>query len=154
MSDKYTINLPIFDECLSSSGRYEVNTSSPKETKEALEKFARYFKYEFNFDDVQYHAENHDKNCIGFLFTESAFDMATDDNPQTPTRCVGGCCFRKEEFKGSIKWVLYWVWFHPYFRNKGILSSHWSPFTEQFGDFIVWPPLSPAMESFIDKQKI
>lgn len=152
MTDKYTISLPTFDECLSANGRYEVNEFSPMKLKDALERFARYFKAEFRYDNVQYKAEEHNNGCIGFLFTESAMDIVTDDHAGMPTRCSGGCCFRKEKFADGDKWVLYWIWLHPYFRNKEILSKHWGYFQEQYGDFMVWPPISRAMQSFIDKQ--
>lgn len=154
MNDKYTISLPTFDECLSANGRYEVRTSSPIDTRNALERFARYFKAEFHYDNVQYFADEHNNDCIGFLFTESALDIVTYEHEQMPTRCSGGCCFRKEKWEDGYKWVLYWVWLHPFFRNKGVLSKHWKYFQEHFGDFIVWPPISKTMQSFIDKEKI
>ncbi len=151
MSDKYTISLPTFDECLSVNGRHEVKASSPHEVRKVLEQFARYFKAEFHYDDVQYYADEHDERCIGFLFTESALDIVTDEHTQMPTRCSGGCCFRKEKFTDGDKWVLYWVWLHPFFRHRRILSRHWKKFREQFGDFIVEPPVSSAMQSFLKK---
>jgi len=131
-----------------------VRTSSPIDTRNALERFARYFKAEFHYDNVQYFADEHNNDCIGFLFTESALDIVTYEHEQMPTRCSGGCCFRKEKWEDGYKWVLYWVWLHPFFRNKGVLSKHWKYFQEHFGDFIVWPPISKTMQSFIDKEKI
>jgi hypothetical protein len=152
VTDKYTISLPIFDYCLSANGRHEVNQTSALEIREALEKFARYFKAEFRYDHVQYHADEHDKNCIGFLFTESALDVCSDEHIEMPTRCSGGVCFRKVIFSDGEKWILYWVWLHPFFRDLGILSRHWQYFRTQFNDFIVEPPLSSAMQSFLEKQ--
>lgn len=125
MNDKYTISLPTFDECLSPNGRHEVKSSSSLEIKKALEQFARYFKAEFRYDDVQYYADEHNQECVGFLFTESAMDICTEEHSQMPTRCTGGCCFRRVKFEDGEKWVLYWVWLHPFLRKKGILSKHW-----------------------------
>lgn len=154
MSDRFTISLPTFDECLSANGRHEVKDNSPLEIRTALEQFARYFKAEFHYDDVQYYADEHDEDCIGFLFTESALDIVTNEHTQMPTRCSGGCCFRKVRFKDGDRWVLYWVWLHPFFRNRGILTRHWRRFREQFGDVIVEMPISSSMQSFLDKQNI
>lgn len=152
MGDKYTITLPTFDICLSSNGRHEVSVTSPFEIRKALEQFARYFKLEFHYDDIQYYADEHDEECIGFLFTESALDIITEDHKQMPTRCSGGCCFRREQFEDGCKWVLFWVWIHPFFRNRGILTKHWKKFLEQFGEFIIEQPLSDAMRSFLEKK--
>ena len=152
VTDKYTISLPVFNYCLSTNGRHEVNENSAFEIRKALEKFAQYFKAEFRYDQVQYYADEHDENCIGFLFTESALDVCTDEHTQMPTRCSGGVCFRRVKFDKGEKWILNWVWLHPFFRNRGILSKHWQQFRTQFNDFIVERPLSSAMQSFLDKK--
>lgn len=151
MTDKYTISLPVFNYCLSANGRHEVNKNSDFEIRSALEKFARYFKAEFRYDNLQYSADEHDEDCICFLFTESAMDVCTEKHTQMPTRCFGGVCFRKTQSDNGEKWILYWVWLHPFFRNRGILSKHWKHFRTQFCDFIVEPPLSSAMQSFLGK---
>jgi hypothetical protein len=44
-----------------------------------------------------------------------------------------------------------WIWLHPYYRRKGILSESWPMFVDRFGDFQVELPLSEAMESFMEK---
>jgi hypothetical protein len=154
LADKYTISLPTFDECLSSNGRYEVSEGSPIEVRQALETFARYFKNEFHYNNIQYEADEHNNKCIGFLFTESAMDIVTEEHTQMPTRCSGGCCFRNVEFRDGEEWVLYWVWLHPFFRKRGTVSRHWKHFKCQFSDFHLEPPLSNAMQSFIKKQNI
>lgn len=151
MTDKYTISLPTFNYCLSATGRHEVDECSAIEVKEALERFARYFKAEFEYDNVQYYADEHDNDCIGFLFTESAIDVCTEEHVEMPTRCSGGGCFRKMRFADGEKWVLCWVWLHPFFRNRGILSKHWKYFRSKFNDFLVERPYSSAMQSFLDK---
>ncbi|QTN42161.1 hypothetical protein [Marinobacter salsuginis] len=161
MNDKYTIALPVFDEWLSSvvapSGPAlgdlalrEVSPESRLSERQALEQFARYFKSEMHYDNVQYHANEHDSNCAGFLFTSSALDMCTDEHKSMPTRCMGGCCFRK--IKDT--WVLCWAWIHPFARKQGLLQKYWKYyFLETFGDFAVEAPLSPSMEAFLKKQQ-
>lgn len=148
MSNKYTISLPVFDNCLSANGVCEITHDSEQDKKDALEKFARYFKNEMHFDNIQYEANRHDRNCIGFLFVENAMDIMTDDHTSMPSRCIGGCVFIK---KGE-NWVLCWVWLHPYFRNKRILSRQWKIFYSKFGDFYIEAPISFSMQAFLSKQ--
>lgn len=148
MADKYTISLPVFDECLSGTGLKKLSSDNDISEKQALEQFSRYFKNEMHYDNIQYEADNHNKDCVGFLFTESAMDLCTEEHNSMPTRCVGGCCFRKVQ----DTWVLFWVWFHPFFRNKGLLSRHWKSFCSEFGDFAIEAPLSDSMKLFLQNQ--
>jgi hypothetical protein len=62
--------------------------------------------------------------------------------------CVGACCFRLRE-EGL---ALQWVWLHPYFRRRGLLSGAWPGFVREFGDFAVEGPVSEAMQSFLAKR--
>ena len=66
---------------------------------------------------------------------------------------MGGACFRKEQFADGERWVLYWMWLHPFARRRGILSRHWPHFQRQFGDFLLEPPLSSAMQFFVNKRR-
>ncbi|TVK98906.1 hypothetical protein AYI84_19430 [Shewanella algae] len=116
--------------------------------KEALEQFARYFKNEMRFDFIQYEARSHPKECVGVLFTENAMDVCTEDHLEMPTRCIGGGLFHKD---GS-RWVLMWIWIHPFFRNRGALSSRWRELCSLFGDFAIEGPLSHSMKAFVCKQ--
>ena len=148
MVDKYTISLPVFDNCLSSTGLCKVTAESAEAEKKALEQFARYFKNEMHYDNVQYYADQHDSKTVGYLFTRSAMDMCTEDHSEMPTRCLGGCTFRN--IGGT--WVLCWIWLHPFFRNKRLLSQHWKTLTDELGIFSIVAPLSVAMERFLKKQ--
>lgn len=148
MSDKYTISSPVFDACLSSNGLRKVTADSAKEEKEAVELFARYFKKEMHYENLQYGADRHDEQTVGFLFTESALDVCTEAHTEMPTRCVGGCSFRKVD--GF--WVLCWIWLHPFSRNKRLLNRPWKIFCEEFGNFYIEAPISPSMKNFISKQ--
>ena len=49
------------------------------------------------------------------------------------------------------RYVLKWVWLHPFFRNKGKLYELWSEFQNKFGDFYVSTPLSSDMEAFLER---
>ncbi len=44
-----------------------------------------------------------------------------------------------------------WVWLHPYMRRKGCLTRAWPIFAERFGQFDCEPPLSDAMQTFLEK---
>lgn len=147
--DKYTIELPVFPRCLSSTGMVKVTSSSPQEEKDALEQFAWYFKLEKKYNSKQYDANNHSTNTVGYLFTDSAMDIQEEAYYQNgmPTRCSGGCAFQKI---GS-DWVLCWVWIHPFYREQGVLSQQWTTFVDDMGDFFIESPISNAMESFLKK---
>jgi hypothetical protein len=148
VSDKYTISLPVFDTCLSSKGLRKVTNISVSSEKKALEQFANYFKKEMHYDNVQYDADSHHKNTVGFLFTENAMDACTEQHTEMPTRCVGGGAFQNV----SGEWVLCWIWFHPFFRDKGLLSRQWEALCLQFGEFAIETPVSPSMKGFLAKQ--
>lgn len=148
MPDKFTISLPVFDTALSANGLRKITYESEISEKRALEQFATYFKKEMHYDNVQYNADNHNKNTVGFLFTESAMDVCTEQHEEMPTRCVGGATF--QNISGT--WVLCWVWLHPFFRDKSLLSGQWARFCSYFGEFCVEAPISPSMEGFLGKQ--
>lgn len=150
MSDKYTISLPVINECLSHNQLLKVTIETDIEIKRILENFASYFKQEMRFDHMQYDAIDHEENCIGFLFVTPALDMCFDETKPMPTRFYGGCCFYYE----NEKWKLSWVWLHPFFRNRRFLSNVWSKFKDEFGDFDLQQPLSVNMQSFLDSKKI
>lgn len=98
MSDKFTIDLTVFDEPLNGSFLFKVLPDAELEKRTELEKHARYFKNEMRFDYIQYEADSHKSNCIGFLFTESAMDLCVDEFKPMPTRCFGGCLFEKKSW--------------------------------------------------------
>lgn len=154
--DKYKIELPVIDRNLSNEGIFEINTRSPGDTRDALETLAKYFMREFHYDGIQYEANEHLFDHVeykGYVFCESAFDAMTEEHTEMPSRILGGCCFRHREYKVGFKWALDWIWLHPYVRSRGILTKHWSYFQDIFGnDFIIQPPVSPAMKGFLAKQ--
>ena len=149
MSDKFTIDLTVFDEPLNSNCLFKVLPDAELEKRTELEKHARYFKNEMRFDHIQYEADSHKSNCIGFLFTESAMDLCVDESKPMPTRCFGGCLFEKNHGK----WKLCWIWIHPFFRNRGYLTRAWTTFDNEFGKFEVEKPLSYSMDKFLQKRK-
>jgi len=43
--------------------------------------------------------------------------------------CIGASCFRfHERTDHPVDYSLQWVWFHPYWRRRGLLSNSWPGF--------------------------
>ena len=116
-----------------------------------VEKLARYFRREFDYDCVQYSAvESTTRNKTTEAFLWSVTGLSATGYIQV---AIGACCFRWRKWKDAPPgWALQWIWLHPYERNQGRLTRAWPYFRERFGDFHVEPPLSPAMRAFVAKQ--
>lgn len=130
-------NHPIHDD-LTCVGR-----RSPASQKKAVELMATYFRREFGYDFVQYSANEFldDSETLAWLWATGY--------PQDYT-IIGGGCFRKREWKDLPNaWAMQWIWLHPYFRRKGILTRAWPVFTAMFGPFDVEEPVSNAMDHFL-----
>lgn len=126
-----------------------VTWKSPLKLRREVERFAIYFRREFNYDFMQFVATEEPKNderpYAAYLFTNELHEH--------PRVWVGGCCFRWREFKGlDARWGMQWMWLHPYYRGKGILGRAWNKFKELHGNFFCEPPFSPAMEAFLRKR--
>ncbi len=133
-----------------------VSIRSPRVYKNAVERIAYYFKREFHYDFPQYLASEHsvvkrhrrpdsdDSNLLAFLWYDA--DETNYAEAEWPT--FGACCFR---LRGD-RWVFDWVWFHLYERRKGHLTRAWPLFRAMFGDFGIAPPVSPALQRFLERQ--
>jgi hypothetical protein len=143
----YEINSPVIENNHKHKGILYVLPSSEDEFQSALEVYAEYFKKEFRYDQLQYCKTDDNRDCTGFLITKRAMDLTKDVN-HNPYRIVGGGCFRNNR---SGDFVLDWVWFHPFARNRGELKKHWPEFRKNFGNFTVTEPISSHMKSFLEK---
>lgn len=126
-----------------------VTPESPMSLRREVERFAIYFRREFNYDFQQFEAtgkpKKDEKPYTAYLFT--------NQTNWYPRVWVGACCFRWCEFTDAeARWGMQWMWLHPYFRGKGILGRAWDKFHELHGTFLCEPPFSPAMEAFIRKR--
>ena len=152
--DYYSLQLPVSEEYKFDNGIMFVKKESERDLRIQLEKFAKYFKREMNYDFVQYDADEHHRDLTpyeGFLFTEVAYDMIEEDSP-TPYRLCGGGCFRiREQEAGNAVWELDWIWIHPFFRHRGLMKNQWKNFQQFFGEFTVSEPLSFEMTKALDK---
>lgn len=123
-----------------------LDKTQPMSIHKAVEQLSYYFKREGRFDFVQYTAnENIDNlNSHAYIWIEEEWD---------DTVAIGACEFR---FLGDVdqikNWSLQWIWMHPYYRGKGLLSGAWPSFVEYYGkNFHVEPPLSREMKYFLKK---
>lgn len=125
-----------------------VDESQPISIYLAVEKIAQYFKREMGFSSLQY------------IALEKMAQKKTDayiwiDDSWSDKFAVGACAFSLCTDVGeSNQWEMQWVWFHPYYRNKGLLTSAWVGFQDKYGkDFGKEPPISKAMQAFINKMR-
>lgn len=125
---------------------YLVDKNQPHSIHKAIEQLAYYFKREGRFDFIQYTAneDRHNKNCHGYIWIDTDWE---------DTFAVGAATFRFLADVDQIQnWSMQWVWMHPYYRCKGLLSKAWPHFVEYYGkDFHCEPPLSFEMQRFLKK---
>jgi len=134
-ADHFTIKLPRV-QWEDGLDIYQVTPRSAATYRQAVEKLAYYFRREFHYDDVQYNATS--PRCDAYLFR---------DRDRFPQPVVGACCF----YPKGKGWALSWIWFHPYSRNRGYLSTYWEYFQKRYGNFWCERPHSAAMKNFLKK---
>ena len=131
------------------NGITRVTFDSPWSHRLAVEKMARYFKRELRYDFVQFSAKLSPENkkyipYEAYLFHEDQYNLRYEDR-KTEIVCGGACCFYQQE----NNWSLNWVWFHPYFRRRGMLKKAWLQFKNEYGQFDIEEPISNQMSSFL-----
>jgi hypothetical protein len=127
----------------------QVTRESPLKLRQEVERCAIYFRREFSYDFQQFTAtekpKKQEKPYAAYLFI--------NEQNHSPRVWVGACCFRWRKYQDAKpRWAAQWMWLHPYYRGKGILSGAWDKFHELHGNFICEPPISPAMMAFLRKQ--
>jgi len=136
--------------------RLEVLPESSVRERKFVEKLAKYFKKEMQFDFPQFQASETKEHTwhvpySAWLFYETACDRIEEDK-ETPSRIYGACCFRWREYDDDpASWELDWLWLHPYFRGKGYLAKHWGFLRNKFAPFYISQPASPSMNRFLQK---
>lgn len=127
-------------------GTYRVTVSSPSSHRRAVWKNARFFRREMGYDFTQYEYEGRETDAthVAFLWPHREA-IGFDKSWNVP--CVGACCFRVRE----SGWGLQWVYFHPFYRRRGLLSESWPGFVREFGAFDVERPISEHMKRFLAK---
>ena len=128
-----------------------IDKQSDLDLCEEVFKIAKYFKEELNYNKVPYSPLGMTpKEDIALLFTEEAIDIYKTE--PMPYRIYGACYFSKMKCtKGEDYWALEWIWFHPFFRNRGNLKKYWAYLEENFGNFIIKEPISNDMKAFLKR---
>jgi hypothetical protein len=130
---------------------YIVMASSPQSHRRAAEALAIHFRREFGYDFVQYSAKAEKDTPKGSVDRRTRCFLWMSRR-LCSRAVIGAACFRWHEWKDAPdSFALDWVWFHPYERRKGYLSSSWPYFRWRFGEFWVETPLSEAMIGFLKK---
>ena len=156
----YRIDLPKIPQEYENVTLVNVLPSSPLPLRREVERFACYFGRECRCDFVQFDAGkaaasdlerysyDSDSSYTAYLFADGEEQAETNG----AMFWVGAGCFRirqYEELDNMPVEVFDWAWIHPYFRSRGILSSHWERLRRWHGDFLIsqtW--LFPPMRKF------
>jgi hypothetical protein len=136
----YRIKLRKIPRKFRAANPLKVTRKSPFKLRKEVERFATYFRREFDYPITEFKA-NENGMYTAYLFAD----------PESIARAwVGACCFRPESYSHDYEGeTLRWVWIHPYLRRRGVLTRAWPVLRANHGDFFVEPPLSPAMLNFI-----
>ena len=122
-----------------------VTTDSPRAHRRAVYRLADCCRREMRYGlQYGYDGDEDDPDHVAFLWVHPE---AVGMSWAFRVPCVGATCFRLRD-EG---WALQWVWVHPFFRRRGLLSGAWPAFVREFGAFAVEGPLSAAMRGFVAK---
>lgn len=150
--NNYLIDLPVSEKYDSSDNILRVSKSTNQSLYEEVYTFAKYFKEELNYDRVPFCKMGMlDKPYNVLLFTEQALDQYYGD--PMPYRIYGACLFSEMKIADELHHKLEWIWFHPFFRNRGNLKKNWFRLEKEFGDFFIGKPISNDMKIFLENIK-
>jgi hypothetical protein len=118
----------------------------PNAVHKAIERIAFHAKREGHWDSPLY--------GIHDALNENANAYFWIDEDWSEKFITGACVFR---FLGDVgqnrKWQLEWVWIHPFYRGKGLLSGAWKSFEKKYGqNFNIELPLSHALIGFLKRK--
>lgn len=119
---------------------------SPAGHRMAVWRISQFFRRELRYDLDQYgyKGKETDPDHVAYLWVPPDTGLAG-----FRVHCIGATCFRKREASMRMEWV----WFHPFFRSKGLLTDAWPMFKARHGEFQCCPPLSRAMHGFLEKME-
>jgi len=146
----YKMDLSISEKFTSYNNIMQIDKQSDINLHKEVYKIAEYFKEELNYDSVPFSPIGQlSKEYKVLLFTEEALDKYKTD--PMPYRIYGSCLFSKMKFtKDDDTWALEWIWFHPFFRNRGKLKKNWTELEKDFGNFVIKTPVSNDMKAFLE----
>jgi hypothetical protein len=151
--DSVNIVSPLIAPNKIESNPIRITHVSPMQYRKAVYRIACFFRREFEYDFVQYGDEGKedDPKHVAFLWIHPEAEGCSRGF-RIP--CIGATCFRyRDRPDQPARYTMQWVWFHPYWRCKGLLSKSWPDFKQEFGDFICELPISEAMTKFLEKQQ-
>jgi hypothetical protein len=130
-----------------------VGPGSPRKWRVEVERLAYYFRREFGYDFPPYTADEADfgsglvKDRV-LVFFKATFNRRMED----VLYFYGAIGVHWRVWADApASWSIAWVWFHPYERRKGHLTSAWPFLIRTYPDLWVEHPLSKAMEEFLKK---
>lgn len=152
--ERFTISTPILREGdLRPVGPTLVLPGSPRRLRAAVHTFAVAFRRESRFDFVQFPDpdDRTDRAWEAWLWPASEARYLS-----VRSVAVGAACFRRVAWEELPEpaWTACWIWLHPYVRRLGMVSGAWPTFIDRYGDFILEPPLSDAMEGFAEALRL
>lgn len=124
---------------------FEIRVASGRIFRDAVEQLGRYFRREFSYDFLPYTAREHERVGDGTLQAYLLFDPV--EVRDVVLRPIGACSFLLRQ----DRWMMNWIWLHPFARRRGHLTKAWQFFHKCYNNFDVQHPLSSAMESFLYK---
>lgn len=143
------MDLSISAELTPCNNIIEIDRKTNSVLHDEVYKIAKYFKEELNYDSVPYSSFGMPTGeHKALLFTEEAVDEYKKD--PMPYRIYGACLFTEIKCTDGGFWKLKWIWFHPFFRNRGNLKKHWPALEDSFGNFIISKPVSSDMSAFLE----
>ena len=127
-----------------------IGPRSPKAWRCEVEKLARYFRRELGFDFPPYTANESDSDSEPSrdrVLVFSKFDW------EDTIYFIGAIGVRWVEWDDAPPcWSFTWAWMHPYERRKGHLTRAWPVLMEMFPNPHMEPPVSEAMQRFLEKR--
>jgi len=149
----YEINLSVSEKFISNQNIIEVDRESDVHLYEEVYKLATYFDEEFDYRSVPFcplgYIDDPKLKYKALLFTKEAPDKYKKE--PMPHRIYGACLFTEQEYtKEKNRWVLKWIWIHPFFRHRGNLKKTWKKLEEKFDNFLIASPISNDMNAFLE----
>jgi hypothetical protein len=139
--DYYTIKVTKQDHY--HDGILRVDRRSPRLWK-LVDQFAKYMQRELHYDFSMFDVNGSGDGVAAYLFGNGGV-------------WVGACAFCDTAHAGiatATPWMLIWIWIHPYFRKRGLLTKAWPMWSQTHGDFFLLAPLSDAMKNFVKSKNI
>jgi hypothetical protein len=119
---------------------------SPLRLHQAVERCARDFRREFDYDFLQYSArEPYDtRETQAWLWTQTADTSAH-------TQVLGAACLRLRTYTNIPEpfWAMQWIWFHPYARRRGLFRAAWPLILTHYDGVQMEPPVSSTMQRLV-----